>query len=97
MDINGKSSLENGTVDASVVRKTNVIIIDEFSMIDCTVFITNEQLCQTFCSKDGQHIPWGGRHVSLFGDPAQLPPVSNTDIFNIKIWLSGFSIMQLRK
>ena len=57
MDINGKSSLENGTVDASVVRKTNVIIIDEFSMIDCTVFITIEQLCRTFSSKDGRHIP----------------------------------------
>ena len=51
MDINGKSSLENGTVDASVVRKTNVIITDEFSMIDCTVFIIIEQLCRTFSSK----------------------------------------------
>ena len=59
MDINAKSLLENGTVDASVVRKTNVIIIDEFSMIDCTIFITIEQLCRTFSSKDGLTYPMG--------------------------------------
>ena len=50
MDITGKSSLENGTVDASVVKKTQVLIIDEFSMVDCTVFITIEQLCRRFSS-----------------------------------------------
>ena len=97
MDINGKNSLENGTVDASVVKKTNVIIIDEFSMIDCTEFMTIEQLCRRFSSKDSQYIPWGGRHVLFFGDPAQLPPVSNTDIFNTKTWLGGFSIVQLKE
>ena len=37
LDINGKTSLEKGTVEASVVKKTNVIIIDEFSMVDCTI------------------------------------------------------------
>ena len=39
----------------------------------------------------------GGHHVLLFGDPAQLPPVSNTDIFNTKIWLNSFSVMQLKE
>ena len=29
----------------------------------------------------------------MFGDPAQLPPVSNTDIFNTKLWY----ILQLRE
>ena len=66
-------------------------------MIDCTVFMTIEQLCRRFSSKDGRYIPWGGRHVLLFGDPAQLPPVSNTDILNTKTWLSGFSIVQLKE
>lgn len=35
---------------------------------------------QRFSSKDNRHKPWGGRHVLLFDDPAQLPPVSNTDV-----------------
>ena len=88
INIYGKSSLENGTVDASLVKKTDVLIIDELSMIDCSLFITIEHLCRRFSSKDNRYKPWGGRHVLLFGDPAQLPPVSNTDIFNTKIWLS---------
>ena len=53
-------------------------------MIDCTVFMTIEQLCRRFSFKDSRYVPWGGHHVLLFGDPAQLPPVSNTDIFNTK-------------
>ena len=97
IDISGKSSLENGTVDASLVKKTDVLIIDELSMIDCTLFITIEHLCRRFSTKDNRYKPWGGRHVLLFGDPAQLPPVSNTDIFNTKIWLNSFSVMQLKE
>ena len=55
LDIDGKTSLEKGTVEASVVKKTNVIIIDEFSMIDCTIFITIEHLCRRFATKNGQY------------------------------------------
>ena len=97
IDISGKSSLENGTIDASLVKKTDVLIIDELSMIDCSIFITIEHLCRRFSYKDNRYKPWGGRHVLLFGDPAQLPPVSNTDIFNTKIWLNSFSVMQLKE
>ena len=66
-------------------------------MLDCTIFTTIEHLCQRFSSKDNRHKPQGGCHVLLFGDPAQLPLVSNTDIFNTKIWLSHFSVMQLKE
>ena len=65
-------------------------------MVDCTIFLTIEHLCRRFSTKDGRYKPWGGRHILLFGDPAQLPPVSNTDIFNTKLWLD-FSVMQLKE
>ena len=45
LDITGKSSLENGTVDSSILKKTDVIIIDEFTMIDLQIFLTIEHLC----------------------------------------------------
>ena len=51
-----------------------MIIIDEFSMIDCTIFITIEHRCRWFATKNGQYKPWGGHHVLLFGDLAQLLP-----------------------
>ena len=38
LDITGKTSLQNGTVDATALRKTDVIICDEFGMIDCKIF-----------------------------------------------------------
>ena len=92
LDITGKSTLENGTVDSCMVKKTDVIITDEFAMIDCQIFLTIEHLCRRFTTKDGRYKPWGGRHVILFGDPAQLPPVSHCDIFNTKLWLK-FAIL----
>ena len=96
LDITGKSSLENGTIDAQILKKTDVLIIDEFAMVDARLFITIEQLCKKYTTKDGRYKAWGGRHVIVFGDPAQLPPVSNTDIFNTKLWFN-FSILQLKE
>jgi len=78
----GKSSLENGIVDAVLIKKTDVIIIDAFAMINANIFLTIEQLCRRYTTKDGKYKAWGGCYVIiLFGDPAQLPPVSNADIF----------------
>ena len=59
LDINGKSSLENGSVDSSLVKKTDVIVIDEFVMIDRKIFLTIEQLCKRFTTKDGRYKPLG--------------------------------------
>ena len=48
LDIQCDSSLENGTVQAAKLRKTDVIVIDEFSMLDYYLFRTAEGLCRTF-------------------------------------------------
>jgi len=79
-----------------LIRKTDVIIIDEFGMIDCQLFLTIEQLCRRFSTKDGHCKPWGGCHILLFGDPAQLPLICYTDIFNTKLWHS-FHLMLLKE
>ena len=39
---------------------------------------------------------WGGRHVILLGDPAQLPAVSRRDIFGTRLW-QKFAIIVLRE
>ena len=59
----------------------DVIVIDEFSTLDFYYFHTIEGLCQKFAKHDSSRHPWGGHHVILLGDPAQLPAVYGTDIF----------------
>ena len=96
LDIDCNSSLENGTVQVAKLRKTNVIVIDEFSMLDYYLFRTAEGLCRRFAKSGVSNCPWGGRHVILLGDPAQLPAVSRSDIFATQLWRT-FSVMLLRE
>ena len=51
LDIDLKCGLEHGTAQTTSLRKTDVIIIDEFSMIDATLFLTIEGLCRRYAKK----------------------------------------------
>ena len=92
LDIDYNSTLENGTVEVARLRKTDMLVIDEFSMLDY-LFHVAEGLCRKFAKK---HHLWGGRHVILLGDPAQLPAVSRRDIFGTRLW-QKFAIIVLRE
>ena len=48
LDIECQSTLENGTVEVTKLRKTDVIVIDEFSMLDYYLFRVAEGLCRKF-------------------------------------------------
>ena len=96
LDVDCNSSLENGTVEVARLRKTDVLVIDEFSMLDYHLFRVAEGLCRKFAKKHVSRHPWGGRHVILLGDPAQLPAVSRRDIFGTHLW-QKFAIMVLRE
>ena len=48
LDLGYNSSLENGVFQTTRLRKTDVIVIDEFSMLDYYFFHTIEGLCHTF-------------------------------------------------
>ena len=97
LDILYDSSLEEGTVQVAKLRKTDVLIIDEFSMLDSFLFRTAEGLCRKFSGKaHSRGRPWGGRHVILLGDPAQLPAVGQRDIFGTSLWRT-FSVLLLRE
>ena len=46
LDIDCNSSLENGIIQVAKLRKTNVLVNDEFSMLDFFLFRTAEGLCR---------------------------------------------------
>lgn len=83
-----QSTLENGTVQVAKLRKTNVIVIDEFSILPA------EGLCRRFAKHKVSRHPWGGRHVIMLGDPAQPPAVGRSDTFGTQLWRT-FSVLIL--
>ena len=96
LDIELKCNLQHGTAQTTTLRKTDVLVVDEFSMLDATLFRTMEGLCRRYAKKGSSKHPWGSRHVILLGDPAQLPAVSSRDIFGTDLWRT-FDILLLRE
>ena len=96
LDIELNCNLQHGTAQTTTLRKTDVLVVNEFSMLDATLFRTMEGLCRRYAKKGSSKHPWGGRHVILLGDPAQLPAVSSRDIFGTDLWKT-FSILLLRE
>ena len=79
------------------LRKTDVIVIDEFSLLDYYLFRTAEGLCRKFAKHSVSGIPWGGgMHVIMLGDPAQLPAVDRSDLFGTQLWRTS-SVLVLRE
>lgn len=85
LDTELQTSLEHGTVHADRLRLTDVPIVDEFSMLDLYLFRSIEGLCCKFGRQGPTRHLWGGRHVFLLGDSAQIPPVSQKDIFGTEL------------
>ncbi len=54
------------------IRKTNVLIIDEVSMLKASQFDAVDKICQYF---KASFLPFGGMQVVLSGDFFQLPPI----------------------
>ena len=50
-------------------------------MLNFLLFCTAEGLCRKFAKNHRHGLPWGGRHVIMLGDPAQLPSPGRRDIF----------------
>ena len=89
-------NLRHGTAQTTTLRKTNVLVVDEFSMLDTTLFRTMEGLFRRYVKKSSSKHPWGGRHVILLRDAAQLPAVSSRDIFGTDLWKT-FSVLLLQE
>ncbi len=86
MDVEGKSHIETGTLAYEMVNATDIIVIDQFFMLDAKTFAAvNRTLRDMAPSKNDKYKPYGGKHIILMGDPAQLPAIRGY-IFNTDAW-----------
>lgn len=69
--------LDRSHIAKKNIRKTQVLIIDEISMISGDFFTKLDSCCRHVKTKT---LPFGGIQVILCGDFAQLPPVSKDTI-----------------
>lgn len=91
-----KSRLEIGTMESLDIDQTDVLIIDEFSMLERDLLFTVNKLLQTHCSSpDISQKIFGGRTVLMFGDPFQLPSIGR-GIYS-KDLLTRFNIAILKE
>ena len=96
MDINSKSHIESGTTEYEIIRATDILVIDEFPLLDSEPFHKVNLLLKDMTqNKKEKMMPFGGKHVIMMGDPAQLPAIG-TDIFNSSLW-RRFNIVMLKE
>ena len=70
-----KSIVSNNAETLSKIKNTDILIIDEVSMLSLKLF---EQLHE-ICSLRDPAQPWGGIQIIVSGDFKQLPPTPNRD------------------
>ena len=88
------NSLPKGSQDIYSQTKLETYLNRPAQLVDLTY--PEFYLWWRFAKYGVSNRPWGGRHVILLSDPAQLPAVSRSDIFATHLWLT-FSVMLLRE
>jgi ATP-dependent exoDNAse (exonuclease V) alpha subunit len=68
---------------ATKLKKLQLLVIDEISMLDKTLFEKISQYLKLLRNND---LPFGGVQLLLCGDFCQLPPVNGKYCFNSELW-----------
>jgi hypothetical protein len=68
-----------GLESAAALRDTDVVLLDEVSMLSPDAFDAVVQALELCCSDRGRGAPFGGKALVCCGDFAQLAPVSSAD------------------
>ena len=72
-DTHLKCNLKPNSIEIWILRYLGVLIIDEVSMVDEILMDAVERNMRLHALYNDQGKLFGGKHVILFGDPAQLP------------------------
>ena len=84
-----------------VIKKLDVLIIDEISMVRVEMLDIIDQILRVFRRK--LHLPFGGVQLILIGDPFQLPPIVREQDWDLlspyyqsRFFFSSHAFQQLR-
>jgi len=94
------SRLQYGTDEWATVTHTDVLIIDEVSMMSCHLLEAIDRECRRCALRVHQERPFGAKRLILFGDLYQLPPVLRTGddapIYAHRLW-PLFQVLHLQE
>jgi ATP-dependent exoDNAse (exonuclease V) alpha subunit len=102
LGIDLSSKMTYGNDDWVTVSVTDVIVIDEISMMSRNLLTAIEHQCRSTASTPELKLqPFGGKKIILFGDLYQLPPVlkgshSDAPVYKHPLW-NSFHYLPLRE
>ena len=91
-----KTHLDACSVREAELANLDVLIIDECSMMIDQLFLNAQNLCWRVVCHQNLAKRFGGKHVIMFGDVAQLPPIGTT-LFITALWKNNFKILLLKE
>ena len=94
MNIKAESKLSCGKVASRMMRDMDVLVMDEFSLLECKVMMEINDVTKGMADGNNYHKAFGGKHVVLLGDPAQLPAIG-LDIYGSWTWSGKFTTVIL--
>ncbi len=94
LSITQECFLERGTAEFLAVQTADFIAIDEFSMLENSLFTKIEQICRETATKNLQLKPFGGKNIVLLGDPLQLPAIHSSVYSNPMFTTFNFYILK---
>ncbi|CAC5390819.1 PIF1 [Mytilus coruscus] len=91
LDCNLETSIQYRDTNWESICCTNVIIIDEISMMTAEILEKLSQICNQTSTMTNEKQLFGGKTVILFGDLLQLPAVTNStsqsrQIYESQLW-----------
>ena len=90
-----ETRVDGSSVHEQQLRNVDVLIIDECSMMTNKLFLKVHNMCWTIAHNKNRTKRFGGKHVVMFGDIAQLPPVGTT-FFVTPLWRNHFKTLLLK-
>ncbi|RWS18866.1 hypothetical protein B4U80_12401, partial [Leptotrombidium deliense] len=98
MNLKRESNLDKSSTHAQRIRDVEVLFIDEVSMMEKKLFQAVDGMLRRVRNPgrdDDYKKPFGGRHIVLVGDVAQLPVIQGKGIWNEPLFYEHFKIVNL--